>query len=330
MHSEIQMRIGRAITEKVFPGCVVGVVQKSGDRQVLSFGRFTYEKNSPEVRDESVYDLASITKSIPTASLAATLIESGKLRIKDSVKKYLPDLQHDHDATIEDLLCYRVHGTQLSKLPYKTFEEICTHALENGFDGPPEESVYTNLPAFLLGIIIERVGGSTLDRLAQKQFFDPLRMIGTSFPPNMGLRKSHIAPTEIDDRRGEVRGLPHDESAYVFTKAGRAVGHAGLFSTVPDLLNFLEALLQGTLPAVLEAAKRGLGWQTEGMFLGSQPRNRFGKTGFTGTSIVCDYERGEGFVILSNRTYPKRPPDGSAMNAVRSDIADIISRARLH
>src|SRR5262249_15501650 len=155
----------------------------------------------------------------------------------DPIKTHIPELQHDQDATIEDLLRYRVRGTQMSKLKFNTFEEIRTNVLESGFEGPSGESIYTNLPAYILGIVLERVGGAMLPALAHHYFFEPLQMEHTTFFPSV----SDCAPTEIDFR-GEVLGLPHDESAYVFAKARRAVGHAGLFSTAGDLLNFLDAL----------------------------------------------------------------------------------------
>ncbi|MCR4325224.1 MAG: beta-lactamase family protein [Patescibacteria group bacterium] len=319
MHEEISARVENAIRERVFPGVVVGIVRNGGEREMLPFGRFTYEAGSPEVRVDTTYDVASVTKSISTASLALQMISERKLRLDEKVAEYLPELQNDYGATITDLLTYRVHGSQLSKLRLRTFEEIRTHVFEKGFDGPPAESVYTNLPAFLLGLVIERVEKSSLPALAHERLFGPLAMTQTTFFPS----PSDCAPTEIDER-GEVCGLPHDESAYVFARASRAAGHAGLFSTAPDLLNFIGALLEGKLRDVVKGAMHGRGWQIKGEFLGAHPDGRFGKTGFTGTSVVCDMQKGIGLVILSNRTFPKRPPDMTSINAFRRDIADIV------
>jgi CubicO group peptidase (beta-lactamase class C family) len=293
------------------------------------------------VRADTVYDLASVTKSIPTASLALTMITEGVLHLEDKVSRYLPELRSDQGATIEDLLRYRVRGVQLSKLVVRTFEEVRAHALERGFDASPGKSVYTNLPAYILGMVIERVGKASLAELAHREFFEPLAMHSTTFFPSV----SDCAPTEIGDRGPdsappsskttdghgktsagkEVRGLPHDESAYKFALARRSVGHAGLFSTAPDLLHFLEALLTGKYPYITEGASRGFGFQTEGAFLGSHASmGSFGKTGFTGTSICVDREKGIAFVILSNRTYPARPADNAAINAFRALVADSI------
>lgn len=332
MRNEIKSRAERAIREKVFPGCVVGAVKKSGERTVLPFGRFTYDSDAQSVREDTIYDVASITKSIPTASLALTLISEGKLRLTDQAKMYLPELCNDHGATIEDLLTYRVQGSQLSTLKDRTDDGILEYVFKCGFSGPPAEPVYTNLPALLLGLVVERIAGDTLDHLAQKYFFDPLEMSHTTFFPNIVVYETtNIVPTEIVDGT-EIRGIVHDESARVFARAGRAVGHAGLFSTAPDILNFLEALLQGKLPAVADGAQKSLGWQrAEPWFMGSHFGScAFGKTGFTGTSVAADREHGVALVILSNRTYPQRPPDASsihsAMNTFRADIADIVLR----
>lgn len=330
MPERIQERAERAVADTVFPGCVVGLVGVT-DRNVFPFGRLTYDERSPEVAQHTIYDLASVTKSIPTASLAALFVAEGKLHLDDKVVQHIPELQNDRGATIEDLLRYRVRGPRLSTLDLRTFEQVRTYIFEHGFDGPPGESEYTNLPAFLLGIILERVGGEILPALAHKRFFGPLKMNDTTFFPalrslgEVGPDDTHrVAPTEIVG--GEViRGIVHDESARIFARKRRAVGHAGLFSTAPDLLNFLETLLQNRLTPIVAFAQDGLGWQREGDILGSHPRKgMFGKTGFTGTSVALDLEKGIGLVILSNRTYPERPADSSAINSFRADIADIV------
>ncbi len=229
MHKEIQARAERAIQEKVFPGCVIGVVRKNGDREVFPFGNFTYETDSQKVAENTVYDMASVTKSIPVASLALVLIREMRLNLIDKVGTYLPELHNDHGATIEDLLTYRVRGTQLSTLKDKTSDEIVQYVFEYGFDGPAGESHYTNLPALLLGLILERVAGEKLYHLAQRYFFGPLGMKDTTFFPDIVVYETtNIAPTEIVDGE-EVCGIVHDESARIFARTHRTVGHAGLF-----------------------------------------------------------------------------------------------------
>ncbi|HWP61433.1 MAG TPA: serine hydrolase domain-containing protein [Candidatus Paceibacterota bacterium] len=318
----------RAIAERVFPGCVIGIVRQNGARAVLPLGNLTYDADAPKVTENTIYDLASITKSIPLASLTLLLIESGRLNLSLLVRDVMPELQNDFDATIEDLMRYRVAGPRMAHLPFQTFEEIRTHILETGFDGPPGESRYTNLPAFLLGLIVERVSGEILPALANKYFFEPLNMHDTTF---FSHDTSRIAPTEIIGGK-EIRGIVQDESARLFAKRRRAVGHAGLFSTAPNLLNFLEALLHVGHPmshmcAIVAGAQKGLGWQVNEPWMGEyRSAKTFGKTGFTGTSILSDMEKGIGLVILSNRTYPNRPSDTARINVFREDIANIVTK----
>ncbi|QQG38315.1 MAG: beta-lactamase family protein [Candidatus Kaiserbacteria bacterium] len=320
MPEGIADRVARAIESHVFPGCVIGVV-RGGERSVTPFGTIRYDR-AERVRENTIYDLASVTKSIPLASLASILVGEGKFSLSDGVKKYLPELHNDYDATVEDLLRYRVHGTRLSSLLFETSGELQAAIFERGFSAPPGEPRYSNLPAYLLGLIVERATATTLPALAQTYFFDPLEMRDTTFFPG---ESSRVAPTEVVGGE-EIRGVVHDESARVFAKEKRAVGHAGLFSTAPDVLRFLAALLHGNDPQVVSAAESSLGWQVSdphfmGRFVGPKT---FGKTGFTGTSVVVDTKRSIGFVILSNRTYPKRPQGDSMIFEFRRDIADIL------
>ena len=141
VEQQIRARAERAIAAHVFPGCVVGLIRvpcpseavgEGGNKQiVIPVG--TLDGTSP-VSENTIYDVASITKSIPLASLALTLIAEGKLSLIDRATKYLPELQNHHDATIEDLLRYRVTGPRLSQLHLKTPQEIRTFVFEHGFD----------------------------------------------------------------------------------------------------------------------------------------------------------------------------------------------------
>ncbi len=313
-----------AIKAGVFPGCVIGLVKK-GDRTIRAFG--TLAHNGEPAREDTIYDLASVTKSIPVSSLILKLVHEELLTLQDLVRTWIPELQNDHAATIEDLLRYRVHGEPMSLIAHLSPKEIQQHIFTAGFADLPGASHYSNLPAYLLGIIVERVTGKSIANAARDAFFDPLNMHSTFFPvegyvPDVAYS---IAPTETEEA-GDVVGIVHDESARAFAREGRVVGHAGLFSNAHDMATFLEALLAGSFPYVVKGAQKGLGWElNHGAFMGSHfgPRT-FGKTGFTGTSILCDCDRGLGLVILSNRTYPVRPADNTAINAFRHAVADML------
>lgn len=324
MPKEIDTLAKRAVQDGVFPGCVIAIVRK-GERMISAYG--TKALNGELTREDMVYDLASITKSVPVASLVLKLNSEGALTLNDLVRTWIPELQNDHAATIEDLLKYRVHGEPMSLIAHLSPKEIQRHIFSTGFNDLPGESRYSNLPAYLLGVILERVTGRTIDALAREAFFEPLSMRSTFFPvagtqPDIAIS---IAPTETLET-GDVQGIVHDESARVFAEEGKVVGHAGLFSNAGDLATFLEALIAGSFPYIVKGAHKGLGWElNHGVFMGKKfgPRT-FGKTGFTGTSILCDTDRGVGLVILSNRTYPNRPPDNSAINTFRASVADIV------
>lgn len=315
---KISARAEAAIEERVFPGCVIGTLE-SGAVEIRSFGTLAYAEEA--ATPETLYDLASITKSIPVAALCSLLVAEGRCALTDLVRTHVKDIEYDYDATIEDLLRYRVRGTRLSTLHYGTFEQIRATAIERGFDGPPGAFQYTNLPALLLGIIIERVTRESLPALAHRYFFEPLGMHHTTFFP----AADDCAPTEIVDGV-EIRGIVHDESARVFAKARRAAGHAGLFSNAGDLLKFAAHMITNPASPMTRAAEDALGWQVaDQLFMGTHAGPKtFGKTGFTGTSIMIDVAHAKALVILSTRTYPKRPADDAAIYAFRRDIADIV------
>ncbi|MDB5190235.1 MAG: serine hydrolase, partial [Parcubacteria group bacterium] len=151
-----------------------------------------------------------------------------------------------------------------------------------------------------------------------------------------------------DSWRGLVQGVVHDESAYIGIREGRVFGHAGLFSTADDILNYLEMLLNDGAQngqrffseSIIEQMETnqiphlpdvtGLGWELNqprymGKFCSS---TTIGKTGFTGTVCVCDRKKEVAYVILSNRTYPQRPPDSEAINEFRAAIGEIVLAPR--
>ncbi|HWO07399.1 MAG TPA: serine hydrolase domain-containing protein [Candidatus Paceibacterota bacterium] len=321
-----------AVERRVFPGCVVGVRTPHG-RTVSAYGHHTYDAHSPAVVETTLYDCASLTKSVVTATRALQLLDEGRLRLDDPLQAHVPEYCSS-DVRIRHLLTYTVGGVALSTLKDRTADEIVATVLRTPPAAPPgTQFAYANSPAFLLGLALERIGGPVsthessstrgkpLDRQASERIFEPRGMRATTFAPR------GAAPTEEG-----VQDIVHDESARVFARAGRVVGHAGLFSTVPDLLSFLEQLLHNPDPRLETnyladiGESASLGWElNQPHFMGRLRSSRtFGKTGFTGASIVCDTSRQTAIVILSNRTYPHRPPDASAINRFRSDISDIV------
>lgn len=344
---EISQRLRQAIGEEVFPGCVLGATDAQGQEVIIAEGTTTYEASAKPVQPDSIFDVASVTKSIPTACLALKLIESGKLKVTDKVCDYLPNLQNPHreQILIWHLLTFTILLGLESPLsshkhdaPEDILKLIYTTKLKHA---PGTHYAYSNTPSILLGLIVEKIYGAPLPELAEKIFFEPLNMKDTGFTSHDLTR---TIPTEIDeDRGGLLHGVVHDESAHALQKKFYP-GNAGLFTTAPDLLQFLRMLLNGgTLhdqqyfkPETIAlmhtnqiadlGQSTGLGWElNQPRYMGAfANEHTFGKTGFTGCLVVCDIQKGLAFAMLSNYVHPKRKPDATLINKVRKDIADII------
>lgn len=346
MEDLISKRINKAIEERVFPGCVVGWV-KSGRYNILPFGRFTYNENSQAVGENSVYDVASVTKSIPTAMSLLTFIDSDKVTLEDGLSKYIPEFENKDEVRIKHLLTYTLdlEIQKTSELLSKSAGEILSIILKAKLKNPPgTRHLYTNVSAVLMGYVVEKVSGKKLPEFAHDHFFGPLEMNKTTFYPLDIFSKEEIVPTEmVDWRSGLVQGEVHDESTYILQKGGYYLGAAGLFSTAGDLLKFTEMILNsGFLEGKRFLSKKmiekmgkdqlnfsdthvGLGWElNEPARMGKYAPEIIGKSGFTGCIVMINPKKHSSLVILANRTYPKRPSEVETIKSVRRDVADIV------
>ena len=246
-------RANLRISEGYFPGCVIGVVWKNGERLLVPVGNFDHKPDGPSVTEDSIYDMASVTKAIPTACLALKFIDEKLLGLDEPVITYVPELSMREREKIlvrhllEFTLDYDNSEYAARGIKYKPADEMLQFLFSSELKRPPGSSYfYSNATAFLTGLVVERVAGKPLDVAAQDVFFRPLNMAHTSFRPER-LPKEKIVPTEIDPWRGrEIRGEVHDESAWTLRKKkNMCVGSAGLFSSAPDMLTFIEMLLAG-------------------------------------------------------------------------------------
>ncbi|HHZ18313.1 MAG TPA: beta-lactamase family protein [Acholeplasmataceae bacterium] len=331
MIEKVNEMINEAIADGTFPGANYCLV--AGGK--VYTGCLGYKSLYPEKEPNSpdtLYDMASVTKVVCTTTAIMLLLESGKIRLYDPVVTYVPEFRH-RDILIWDLL---THSSGLpADIPRAARLKSREETLEKIWMFEPiyeknTKIVYSDIGFILLGMVVEAASGMTLDAFAREHIFKPLEMHDTGFKP---ADKKRCAPTE--ERRDEVyngflRGDVHDEKAYIL---GGVAGHAGLFSTASDLVNFIEMILNGgnfrgrqflSAPTVdllfqpqvemkngvsLDTNQRGLGWIIKGDYPSSgdlaSPETIM-HTGFTGTNIFIDRINNIGFALLTNRVHPTR------------------------
>jgi len=361
--------IERAIADKAFPGATLAVGYQ-GKVSLHAFGKLSYDEKATQVNVRTMYDVASLTKVIVTTTLVEKLVEGdfkSPLNLDAPIERYLPEwtagrqpeqglknLSHENPQDIEwrHKVTVRHLMTHTSGLPpFKeywrtstgkadTLKMIFTEPLESE---PGTKMVYSDLGIILMAEIIERLTGRTLDDLANEYIFGPLAMKDSMYKPPKKIWPL-IAPTEFDAnfRKQLVQGEVHDENAFAI---GGISGHAGLFSTAPDLAAFCEMYLNGgvyahqrilrratiaqfIVPQQLSGGTRTLGWvvPTEGSSSGHYfSPHSFGHTGFTGTSIWIDPDRQLFVVLLTNRVNPTR--ENHKIAEVRPALHDAVTQA---
>jgi beta-N-acetylhexosaminidase len=359
VRGEAQLRpafqlLENAIADKVTPGATVAIGYR-GKVSLHAFGNLSYAKNSAAVDTHTMYDIASLTKVVVTTTLSAKLVEGDfpvPLELDAPVERYLPEWvsgsqpEWRHQVTVRHLLTH-TSGLPAFKEYWRTstgkqdtLSRIFTEPLEYE---PGKKEIYSDLGIILMAEIIERLTGRTLDELAKAYIFTPLGMKATTYRPAKELWP-WIAPTEIDNnlRHRLVQGEVHDENAFAI---GGVSGHAGVFSTAPDLAAFCQMLLNGgvyahqrilrratitqfTTPQQLSGGTRTLGWAvpTEGGSSGHYfSSHSFGHTGFTGTSIWIDPDRQLFVVLLANRVHPTR--ENQKIQQLRPAFYDAVMQA---
>jgi beta-glucosidase-like glycosyl hydrolase/CubicO group peptidase (beta-lactamase class C family) len=346
--------IEAGIKDKAFPGATLAVGYR-GKLSLRAFGKQTYEVKSPDIAIDTMYDIASLTKVVVTTTIVAKLAEGDfpvRLDLDANVERYLPEWASGPQPEWRHLVTVRHLLTHTSGLPpfkeywrtskgkQDTLDKIFAEPLDYE---PGTKEVYSDLGIILMGEIIERLTGQKLDTLARETIFPPLAMSNTMFKPPKKLWPG-IAPTEIDNqyRHRLIQGEVHDENAAAI---GGVSGHAGVFSTAPDLAAFCQMLLNGgvfkhqrilrraTIAEFTEAQQlsggtRTLGWAvpteggSSGHFMGP---HTFGHTGFTGASIWIDPDRQLFVVFLTNRVYPTR--ENQKLAKVRPALHDAVMQS---
>jgi CubicO group peptidase (beta-lactamase class C family) len=335
--------VKRGITAGGYPGASVIVGRRGFSVFEKGYGRLGWTTGSAAVvPDESIYDLASLTKVVGTATAAMILYDEGRMELDAPVSKYLPAFSGgDKDGVTVRHLLTHTSGLpagrdlrRLAKSPWDARNIVMSTSLTCR---PGACQVYSDLGADVLGFAVEAIAGQGLDAFLKERVFEPLGMSDTHFRPAASAR-DRIAPTEVSSPRGyPLRGEVHDENAWAL---GGVAGHAGLFSTAADLSLFAQMMLnRGTFNGVRivsdtavtrftrrTSGKRALGWDTSdgegtaGLHMGEQA---YGHTGFTGTSLWIDPDRDLFVILLTNRVHaPRARRPAKVIADVRADLAD--------
>ncbi|HEY3382773.1 MAG TPA: exo-beta-N-acetylmuramidase NamZ domain-containing protein [Vicinamibacterales bacterium] len=348
--------VNEAIEAKQTPGAVVVVGRGNRVYYQKAFGHRSLQPTVEAMTLDTVFDLASLTKVVATTTSIMMLVEDGRLRLSDRVAAYIPGFERygKADITIRHLLTH-VSGLRPDldmSMEFASYDEAIARAIEEvPTASPGRRFAYSDINFFLLGEVVHRVSGQSLDQFARTRIFEPLGMRDTMFKPPAALAP-RIAPTErcsqygwpCDQPGGVIlRGVVHDPTA---RRMLGVAGHAGLFSTAADLAIFCQTLINGgrfgatqvlspltvarmTSPIVLPGDQfRGLGWDMDSPYSSNRgellPPGSYGHTGFTGTSLWIDPTSGTWVIFLSNRVHPDGKGD---VTPLRGKVASVVGSA---
>jgi uncharacterized protein YbbC (DUF1343 family) len=340
--------VNDAIAQQQIPGAVLMVGHNGKVVYSKAFGRRAVVPRSEEMTLDTIFDCASLTKVVATTTALMQLWERGRFRMSDPVAKYIPEFGQNgkQDITIRQLLVhYSGLGADLDLSKKWEGKDLAYRmAFEMAPERPPGSAfVYSDVNFIVLGALVERLSGESLDEYAKKHIFEPLGMNDTRFlPPASWLPR--IARTE-DENHHALRGVVHDPTA---RRMGGVAGQAGMFSTGNDLATFAQALLDGgrgvLSPATIAkmtspqqpvngTVLRGFGWDIDSPLSTNRgellPVGGFGHTGYTGTSLWIDPATDTYIVLLTNAVHMGAVPGhekGSAV-ALRTKIATAVAAA---
>jgi CubicO group peptidase (beta-lactamase class C family) len=344
------------IQEGLYPGAVVVVGRRDSILYTRGYGHFTWNPASrvPDA-DSTYWDIASITKVVATAASAMRLVDRGRLDLDAPVRRYLPRFSGGlkNQVTVRMLLDHtsglKSYAPLYRKARSRRRRMIDLLYAQPLVRAPGDSAEYSDFNAMLLGLVIERVTGSSLDRVAEREVWQPLGMTHTRYRMPARL-KPRTVPSGI--WRGQpVPGDVNDQNAAAM---GGVSGHAGVFTTASDLARFAQVWLRngmgvdgvwvtpGTLRTFLSrspnSGSRLLGWDTP-QFDGEEPSifgtlisdAAYGHTGFTGTQVWIDPTNDLFLVFLTNRAFDPRARDSlKGLKAVRTSLSDAAIRLVPH
>jgi len=351
--------INRAIEAKDIPGAVLLI---SRNDKIVYRKAYGYKELIPvkkKMQVETVFDLASLTKPLATATSAMILIDRGQLRLLDKVKDFFPAFipwvnDSTHSKTDIRIIHLMTHTSGLP--PYAPVEK-----LKKKYGAPNPDSLlayiarvkrhhapgtffkYSCLNFITLQRIIEKISGQSLKKFAEENIFKPLQLNHTRIKPQGAFAQS-CAATKLQDNGEPLIGTVHDPLARVMM--GCISGNAGLFSNADDMALFGSMLINGgswegirilskaavakmtSVPKGFEAFGRGLGWDLASAYSSNKgdlfSARAYGHTGYTGTSMVLDPETHTVVILLTNRVHPY---DIGHVVRLRSLVANVVAGA---
>jgi CubicO group peptidase (beta-lactamase class C family) len=341
-------RIDGVVAEEIQAGHLPGAVVLVGrGNKVLYYRAFGLEVAEPfqdAMHKDTIFDMASLTKPIATATAVMILVDRGRIDVNDPVSKYLPAFACNgkEQARIRHLLTHTsglpayADANDLrtrfgESCPDQVIETICGLKAQSP---PGEQFRYSCLGYITLARIVKIVTGQDIDEFSRANIFKPLGMKHTRFNPPLAWQ-GKIAATEIVNGR-LLRGTVHDPLGRLMDGTS---GNAGLFSTASDLAVYCRMLLNGGVwkgkrilsPAAVamltttQSHGRAYGFDVSSAYAWVKGPNAspaaFCHTGYTGTSLVCDPSTGAYLILLTNSVHPH---DKGASKPIRQKLAEIV------
>ena len=353
--------IAQAIADKTIPGAVLCVERHGKIGYLKAYGNKRVYPNTEKMTTGTVFDMASCSKAMSTATCAMILIDRGQLRLNDRVDQYVSEFENWKDSITGETEAIRVIDlmTHTSGLPpYAPVQE-----LKKKYGSPNPQAVvnwishckrlyapetgwtYSCCNYIMLQQVIEKITGQTLQQFAHDNIFAPLNMRHTDYRPSKALA-ALCAPTEKQADGNCLLGVVHDPLAC--TMMGGLSGNAGLFSSAEDVATYCAAILNKgelngkrilsplavkcmeTVPRSLAQFGHTPGWgistpysSNSGDLLSAQT---FGHTGYTGTSIVIDPANDVAIILLTNCVHPV---DKGNVVRLRALVANAVAGAIL-
>lgn len=351
--------INKAIENEDIPGAVLAVIKDGKMAYLKAYGNKQVYPKKKKMTTNTVFDLASVSKSVSTAISAMVLIEQGQLRLADKVNFYIPDFEpwKDEEGKTKDIrvMDLMTHTSGLSPYVEKIEDVIKKYGAPNP-DGlidyishcprdfePKSDFQYSCLNYITLQRIIETISGVNLQVFAKTHIFDVLELKHTDYNPT-GETLKRCAPTEKQENGSVLKGVVHDPLARLMNDG--ISGNAGVFSDANDLAILATCLMNGgeyngkrilspltvkrmtTVPRCVKEIGRTPGWDIFTPYASNigdlLSEKAYGHTGYTGTSIVIDPENKLAVILLTNRAHPK---DGGTCIQLRSLVANAVAGA---